>query len=375
MERKSNIELLRIIAMLLIILHHAIIHGIFGGVWSFPTEESYRIFLNGTFIYEILYFGGKFGVHVFIMITGYFMISSNVSAKSIVKFWLPVFTWSLIFLVLTILGMPSEETVSLTEIVKSIFPIIFNRYWFAQSYLILYLLIPVLNTIHKRLAKEVRLYFMLFLFMFMIIIPTFTTQYLIGDNPVPLFIFLYYIGASVKDYEKWISKRIKIFKIMIPISIILYVLSVLFLNIIGLFLRSETILIHSTIFSSQYSLIELIFSISVFVLFTQMKIPNNRLINRCASSTFGIYLIHDNYFFRSTLWETLININKLLNMNQFIALAKLFIYVTLIFIFCSLIEQLRIRFMQRTTIFMGNKLEQFIKYSMIYLQEYFKKIY
>lgn len=361
MERKSNIELLRIIAMFSIILHHAIIHGIFGGAWSFPTEESREVFQNGTFIYEILYFGGKFGVHIFIMITGYFMTSSRISAKSIFKFWVPVFTWSIIFLFLTLLGMPSEGIASFTEIVKSVFPIIFNRYWFAQSYLILYLLIPVLNAIHKGVSKKVRFYLMLFLFITMIVIPTFTTQYLIGNNPVPLFILLYYIGATVKDLERWISKRKKIFRIMLPLSFIIYVFSVFFFNIIGLSLKSGTILTHSTILSSQYSLIELLFSVSVFVLFTQLKISNSRLINITASSTFGIYLIHDNYFFRSTLWRNIININNLLDMNQFVALGRLLIYVLLIFIACSLIEQLRSYVMKKPTVFMGFKFEQFSK--------------
>lgn len=361
MERKSNIELLRIVAMLSIILHHAIIHGIFGGTWSFPTEASREVFQNGTFIYEILYFGGKFGVHVFVMITGYFMTSSSISAKSILKFWVPVFTWSIIFLFLVLLGMPSEETVSLTEIVKSIFPTIFNRYWFAQSYLILYLLIPVLNAIHKGLSQKVRVYLILFLFITMIVIPTFTGRYLIGNNPVPLFILLYYIGASVKDFEKWISKRQRIFKIMLPLSFVIYVFSVFSLNIIGLSLKSANILTHATILGSQYSLIELLFSISVFVLFTQLKISNSRLINITASSTFGIYLIHDNYFFRSTLWESITNINKLLDMNQFAALGKLLIYVSIIFIVCSLIEQLRSYIMKKPTVFLGSKFEQVLK--------------
>lgn len=62
------------------------------------------------------------------MITGYFMSSSQISIKSIAKFWIPVFTWSIIFLLLRLLGMLSEVPISMKEIIKSIFPILTNSY-------------------------------------------------------------------------------------------------------------------------------------------------------------------------------------------------------------------------------------------------------
>lgn len=359
MARKSNIELLRIISMLAIILHHAIIHGVFRGTWNFPTEASREIFSNGTFIYQILFFGGKFGVQVFVMITGYFMISSKISIKTISKFWVPVFTWSIIFLILRLLGMPSEVTISLKEIVKSILPILSSNYWFAQAYLMLFLVIPILNSLYRKLSPKKFAYLILFLLLVSIIIPTFTTIYLVGNNAAPLFILLYYIGALIRNYEEIISKNIRTIKIILPLSFAVYILSVWCLDMLGLKLNLDIFLTKATILGSQNSLLVLLCSSSVFIMFTQLNLPTIKWINIVASSTFGVYLIHDNIFFRSVLWGKITPIdNSFLKINQFVALGYILIYVLLIFLSCFLLERFRGMIMKRVPVYLGDRIEQ-----------------
>lgn len=80
-SRKSNIELLRIIAMFLIIGHHLTVHGIM----HYETKEQFIIFSSGSFVNKIfclfLFPGGEVGVAVFFMIAGYFCIRRTTSVK------------------------------------------------------------------------------------------------------------------------------------------------------------------------------------------------------------------------------------------------------------------------------------------------------
>ena len=84
--RQSNFELIRIIAMLMIVGAHYCGHG----VLKVRTSNSYNAFLQGDFFNQIttvLYSaGGKTGVALFFMITGYFLCHKKdlISQKKII---------------------------------------------------------------------------------------------------------------------------------------------------------------------------------------------------------------------------------------------------------------------------------------------------
>ena len=68
-ERNSNLEILRILAMIMIISHHLAIYSLF----AFDNELNN---LNQYYIL-LLEMGGKIGSNIFFLISGYFMISKK----------------------------------------------------------------------------------------------------------------------------------------------------------------------------------------------------------------------------------------------------------------------------------------------------------
>lgn len=74
--RSSNLELLRILAIIMIIAHHYSVHG----GWDIPNELSYN-----RIIVQFLSLGGKLGVNCFVLITGYFMINSKFNINKFAK--------------------------------------------------------------------------------------------------------------------------------------------------------------------------------------------------------------------------------------------------------------------------------------------------
>ena len=69
MQRQSNIELLRIISILMIVIHHVLVHGIYNAV-----NNSTLHFIDSFVIY---------GVNIFLLISGYFTINLKFSGYAV----------------------------------------------------------------------------------------------------------------------------------------------------------------------------------------------------------------------------------------------------------------------------------------------------
>ena len=85
--RQSNIEVLRIFAMLYIVCSHCIVHGL-----SAPSGAIVPEF-NGVLL-DICYLGGHLGNDLFILISAYFMVDIDVSIKKLARLWGTVFFYS-----------------------------------------------------------------------------------------------------------------------------------------------------------------------------------------------------------------------------------------------------------------------------------------
>lgn len=95
-ERLSNFELLRVIAMTMIIGHHLAIHS------GFEVDKSLICF--NRFVLEFLQSGGKFGVVLFVMISGYFSIKkTDFKLKKLLALWGMAEFYSVLFAVCHVL--------------------------------------------------------------------------------------------------------------------------------------------------------------------------------------------------------------------------------------------------------------------------------
>lgn len=150
-QRQANIELLRIIAMLLIVFHHFIVHGVLAntdtlngniGTVLTPFKD-----VATNIIGEILASGGKLGVDLFIIITGYFMCKSvitptrefNTLNKLHNQIWFYTIGWFILDIIFRWLP------ISKGLILKTALPVCYDAYWFVTDYFVLYLLSPFLN--------------------------------------------------------------------------------------------------------------------------------------------------------------------------------------------------------------------------------------
>jgi surface polysaccharide O-acyltransferase-like enzyme len=64
---------------------------------------------------------------------------------------------------------------------------------------------------------------------------------------------------------------------------------------------------YITYFSEYYRLPGAMCAIELFLAMSQTKPFYSRQINKIAATSFGIYLIHDNFFFSLFIWKTVFN--------------------------------------------------------------------
>lgn len=146
-ERQSNIELLRIIIMLMIVGCHFATHG--GFQFNSQMVTIPRLWWN------FLELGGNFGVDVFVLISGYFLIGSNklhIKPIKIIKLWGQIVFYSIALFVVSI--CLNRDSFSVRGIINGIFPITFDQWWFASTYFVMYLIHPYLNRMLHSLSKK-----------------------------------------------------------------------------------------------------------------------------------------------------------------------------------------------------------------------------
>ena len=141
--RDSNFELMRIISMIFIILYHVLVHG------------ALLDYASGSMKIVVVFLEALILVHVnsFILITGYFQCKSKMRLGKVLA--LNNMTWfykvliMVLFIAFGVIAVPDIIT-----LIQTLLPIDFGIYWFISSYLILYLISPILNKVINNSTKR-----------------------------------------------------------------------------------------------------------------------------------------------------------------------------------------------------------------------------
>ena len=143
--RNSNIELLRILCMLMVVVLHFNNNGANTGIVNMPATLTPS--LSWGFLVESFCI---VAVNCFVLISGYFGISLKL--RSIIKFYLQCFFIGLASYLLYLCLCPAS--LSWTILLERFLAFTHNGWWFVVSYLGLMLISPVLNAAAETLPKK-----------------------------------------------------------------------------------------------------------------------------------------------------------------------------------------------------------------------------
>lgn len=190
-QRNSNLELYRIIVMLLIVAHHYVVN-------SGLMEELNKDPLSTKSIFFYIFgMWGKTGINCFVLITGYFMCKSQITIRKFLKLLFEVEFY--IVAINTIFVLTGYQHFNLKELLLTFLPIRTIADGFTSCFLVFYLFIPFLNVLVRNLTKlQHQLLVLLCLFTYTLM-GTFHCFH-ITMNYVSWFCVLYFISSYVRFY-------------------------------------------------------------------------------------------------------------------------------------------------------------------------------
>ena len=156
-DRQSNIELLRIVAMFMIVLSHAMVLGI--GEPNLKMMHQNTCFAIGELFSNSLTI---VGVNIFVLISGWFGIRSSI--KGFLNFIFLCLFYSISLYLITNFFYPNiVELSSLLEGIRSCFYLLPMKNWFVRAYICLYILAPMINSyVESATQKQLKLFLISF---------------------------------------------------------------------------------------------------------------------------------------------------------------------------------------------------------------------
>lgn len=333
--RSSNLELYRIIVMLLIVAHHYVVNS---GLIDANGPVYSNLMSRKSVFYLLFGAWGKTAINCFVLITGYFMCKSQITVKKFVKLLAEVmFYYIVIWLIFVLSGY---EVFGINSFIKALLPVKKVQTNFTGCFLIFYLFIPFLNVlIHNMDEKKHLLLLGLCAFIYIF----FGTLHKVTMNYVTWFLVLYIIASYIRLYPKpWFDKT-GLWGGLTALSICISGLSVICCAWFGdKFGLSDA---YSFVQDSN-TFLAVTNGVCSFMFFKNLKVPQSKFINTVAASTFGVLLIHANSdTMRQWLWKDTLN-NVGAYSTWYFALHAIG-SVVVIFVICIVIDHLRIRFMER----------------------------
>ena len=283
------------------------------------------------------------------MISGYFLYQSEeIKLKKVIleAIFYGAFSTVIGIIVFLVNGLP--EYMSVRSIVWSAFNSLIlpvtNTWWFVPAYILVILIHPSLNRLIHYLYEKGKYY--LYILGVLLVI-----WYVFGNIVEERYVFIqqgimgYCLGAVIHLLSERHSAR----KNMIYNNLIYIVL--FFVGWLIISVANYKIDIHKSMFLETTTiemllenfllyLIEPICSVLLFVLFRNINLKSNKVINTIAETTFGIFLLHDSIFGRIIIWKKIIPITEIyLHSNLFPVFV--FIIAIMIFLCCAAIDLIR----------------------------------
>ena len=280
--RESSFELLRLIAILMVVVGH--INGIafdpisHADVLSSPVTCFSRMFLGRLCV---------IGVDIFILISGYFSIKPKL--KSILNFAFLIFFWRVLMYVVQ--GTLGYFEFRASTAVAMINPL---KIWFIRDYVTLMIMAPMLNTFcekltDRQLLKAIGVYYII-AFVADYVIPLKYWGLMGGGYSAMWFFGLYMIGRYLGMYGlgRW---NISIRRLnLIYCGVSLLSAAILFTAV---YISANTWVRDKVgcVLSYYTSPFVLLAAIAVFMIFAKLHFTS-RFVNYAAMSVFPIYLSH-----------------------------------------------------------------------------------
>lgn len=337
-ERNFGIDLLRILAMYMVVVLHVL--GC-GGI----LETCERFSVN-YYVAWFLETSAYCAVDVFAMISGYVMVNTKFNGFKMIPLWLTVFFYSSILTILFkfVPSLSLLHEVTKIELIKGIvFPVVSRQYWYFTAYFGMYFFIPFINKMIRNLEKKEYTALCITIIVVYSLLPVFGLKGIDSFDmgwgyTTAWLICMYIIGGYFNKFPVKLSK-IKCL-LLYSVSIFCAWFSKLMSHVlIKLIFKMDKEL---DLFIDYTSIFIISSGVALLLLFSNLEIKNRiskKIISFVSSLAFSVYIIHVqpfvfNYIFRKKF-------EHLAFETPILLVLKVLVFAFLIFVLCWSIDLIR----------------------------------
>ena len=292
-KRMVNIEILRLLAMAMVVSLHYLAKGELLEKLTDPLSPQGHL----AWILESFSIAA---VDVYVLISGYFLVETGFRCRRVISLVLQVMFYTCllpVFLVIT--GVLSPGEITFYNILQCIFPTNMLHYWFVSAYVLMFLFTPVLNAAVRGMGKrQLRGAIVLLLIMESLsktVIPVRLELDNLGYDAY-WFMVVYLIAAYIRLYGiPFLEKRGR--------AILCYTLSCFGMYLLTMLIRGAYLVTgqFENFIESAYGynhLLTIGAAVALFYVFKNMKTGGKsprtaKFICGIAPCSFGVYLLHE----------------------------------------------------------------------------------
>lgn len=326
-ERMANLELLRCVAMMMVVVLH------FLGKGNLLPELTGSDMGSAGLAAWLLESFCIVAVNVYMFISGYFLCTSSFKLSRLLQLWLQIWAYSVVFGLLGALtGVLREATFDIHYLLTLLFPVSMGHYWFMTAYVFLYLLLPLAGIAVKKMTKQqMRLALALLLVFFCIgksVLPVSFEQDAQGYDCL-WYLCVFLTAAYVRRFGAAVlEKKWRGFLLYAGSCLLIFAGSFL-LRLV--YLRTGRLDTRLGMCLEYNHILPYLAAIGLFGAFARLRIQGKfaAIVNRVAPYTLGVYLLHENMGLRYS-WQKWLGAGRLTaeaasGRNGFVAVAGLFL--------------------------------------------------
>ena len=291
-KREAGFELLRLIAMLMVVCMHYFSHtgvlpewqGSAGGVQiAAQLMESFCLV----------------AVNVYVLLSGYFLSASSFRLERLLRLLGQILFYTLLIPPVLVLAgaVPASEAFNVYTLFSCLFPVESGHYWFVTAYVILWLFTPVLNAAVKNMGRRQHKGVLILLALFFTIGKSFSILQFASDSfgyDFGWFLFLYLTAVYLRKYGIGFlgsfRKGIAFYAAFALLDAALVLLC------LGAGKKFGFLEYYFSVPNHYNFLPVFLASLGLFAAFTFVRIKEGkfaRAVRFLAPSAFGVYLIHE----------------------------------------------------------------------------------
>ena len=330
--RSSNLELLRILCMLLIIGDHLTGQS---GIADYTTLPS-------SFAFCLIGCGSRIACSVYVLIGGWFLCEQPYKTRRPLSLWLSLWLYTV---PVTLLCKLAGLDVSWGALRWAAFPASTRQLWFISDYLLLLLCVPLLNRLLRGLSRPAHRGLLAVLAVPLIVYPT-----LFGENGAVsdtawMFLYEYLLIAYLR---RWPDNRLAHLLQHRAAALGLGLGLPLLNTILRAVLETRGLTDGKAFQYMAYyrtalgALPNLLAALALFYLFKGLDLGCVRWVNALAGTTLGVYILHQVPAFRGFLWNGLLQAEAHHGSVGYTLLA-----ILAVFLGCAAVDALRTALVMR----------------------------